>query len=165
MRAFTGISISFFPLYGEISKDMEMLFAKNGKIVKAENLHVTLQFHGEISMNRAEELWKNMKFPEYRFQITGDSISHFPEETKRARIIFIHILSKELSELAYVNHWEQSFHCTLCRLNKPENINELEMKYKGTVFFNLTVERICMFSSELTSSGPIYREIFCHQLI
>ncbi len=165
MRAFTGIPIPNFPLYAEISKDMERLTGKNGKIVGAENLHVTLQFHGEISMGEAEELWKNMKFPEFRFKVQGKGISHFPEGTEKARILFINIFSQELNEIAFMNRWEQSFHCTLCRLKKPEKINELEMKYKETVFFNFTVERIVMFSSELTGSGPIYREILSHQLI
>lgn len=142
--------------------------------VKAENLHITLKFLGEVEEKKSNELIKDfnqilkpMKIKELPFECA----SSFPNE-KRPRVLFLKF--KEDEEISnYQKNIEEIFskigfkkeerefkmHLTIARFKSPPEL----LKFKDFVdktskisFSPFVVEEIVLFESILRQGGPIY---------
>ncbi len=145
-----------------------------GKWVEPQNLHMTLQFLGEISQEQALSVLKNLqKIAESfsSFQVQYRMLGVFPDR-KRPRILWIGVtkgentLRKLASEVVQLNKKSgikvdsKSFHphVTICRIKEVDRkkLSTLMNRYRNFTFGEEKVDRVALISSSLTSIGPIY---------
>jgi len=141
--------------------------------VKADNLHLTLKFLGEISepvLNRVSQKIKSIseRFAPFRFSL--QELGCFPSP-KSPRVIWIGAAEgkKEVTSLQQIIEQELALiglkpearefspHLTLGRANArfdPQNI--LATRYESSSF---SVESLVLFKSTLTPGGPIYDKL------
>jgi 2'-5' RNA ligase len=144
--------------------------------VQPENLHLTLVFLGDIQMEEVPQLCQAMEravapLPPFDLEVRG--VGAFPS-AERPRTIWLGVkrgteemvelhasLEKELAELGYRSEGRRYRpHLTLGRVRQaPRNAGELvrlldeKRDYLADV---MSVADITLFSSELTSNGPVY---------
>ena len=174
MRAFVG----FFTtkgIYEHVEKMKEE--TKNfirGKWVEPQNLHMTLQFLGDIDRAQVLTVLKNLQrvaevFRPFRVQYK--SLGVFPDK-KRPRILWIGVsrgegaLKKLAGEVLQLNKRAGVYteskpfypHVTVCRIKDVDarKLNNLLNRRKNFIFGEETIDRIALISSSLTSIGPIY---------
>ncbi len=149
---------------------------KNIKLVRCENIHITLKFLGNIEVDFIPLLKKALKqsvkdFRAFSFQINSH-IDAFPNASK-ASIIFVGIKegSSEIGELFKKTELElakikicrekREFmpHATLARTRKRTDITEI----KENIYFNeLPIgkcDRITLFESKLEFTGAVYLKL------
>ena len=169
MRAFIGISVPEVAHYDRLCSDLKNRYGNNVKIVGNHNLHITLKFLGDIPLDRCEEIWHSLVLPDNSFHISGKGIGHFPVDNERARVIFIPVSSPGLDMIMenneLFNENVQHIHCTLARFRRPSNIGDMEKIYSSEKFFDFLPNKLSLFKSILLSTGPVYEEIFSHQLM
>jgi 2'-5' RNA ligase len=143
----------------------------NIKWVKENNMHLTLQFIGEIDDNRVEELknsLKNIKFEPLTINI-DNKLSFFPNKFN-PKVIKISILDKK-ENLKRINSMIRqklnslgidydkkpfSAHLTLGRI---KYLNSKFNSIKLPKFSALKIDKFHLFCSDLTSNGPIYTSL------
>jgi len=174
MRAFVGFFTTKM-IYEHVDRLREE--TKNfirGKWVEPQNLHMTLQFLGEIDQDKAVSVLKNLqKIAESftPFKIQYRSLGVFPDR-KRPRILWIGVskgesalkkLAREVVELnkrSGIRVESKPFHphVTVCRIKEAnrKKLGGLMNRYRSFVFGEDRVEKIALISSSLTSIGPIY---------
>lgn len=169
MRTFIGIQVPVISNYDDLSKTIKKQFGRDFKMVESNNMHITMKFLGEISLQNAKRIWDELNLPERAFNISGSGLKHFPLDAKKARVIFIPVLSPELERIAKNNalfsHEDSNLHCTVGRFRRPSDAGSVEDKYRSERFFDFSARKISMFKSTLLSTGPVYEEIFSHQLM
>ncbi|MGP6207421.1 RNA 2',3'-cyclic phosphodiesterase [Cuniculiplasma sp. SKW3] len=169
MRAFIGITVPFIRKYDELSDIIHGQFVKDFKMVESNNMHITMKFLGEISIQESRKLWDKLILPKESFNISGSGLKHFPTGAKKARVLFIPLLSWELERVVNENSIfsdeDKYLHCTLGRFKRPADTSSIEEKYRSEIFFDFRPQKICLFKSTLLSTGPVYEEIFSHQLM
>ena len=141
------------------------------KLVKKENLHITLKFIGSVpeeKVNSFPELLARVKAEPFSVILSG--FSHFKE-----KVLFISVKegSKQLEELArQINEFlgiEDSFHVhlTLAR-NKSmqeQEFRELVGKLNETGFEeSFEVKSVELMESDLKPTGPEYKIVYSHSL-
>jgi 2'-5' RNA ligase len=149
------------------------------KWVKAEYIHLTLKFLGNIEEKQVAEVKKiitevaqknkalKAKFTEFGF---------FPNE-KRPRVFFIATshedllksiaeeLESKLEDIGFLAEHRFKSHLTLARIKSLENIDCLKGKCKEVKLTEeFTINELILFKSILTRSGPIYEKIFTSPL-
>ena len=144
------------------------------KIVKEENLHITLKFLGYLSEEKIGEIKEKMKELKNfeAFKIKLNKIGSFGN-----RVIWIGIKegSKELKELseklnALLELSDEKFHAhiTIARNKKLnakqvkeliEKLNKEKSHYQRCASVS-TVETVDLMESKLSSAGPNYSTIF-----
>lgn len=164
MRSFIAVSI-------RPSSDMQIVFdsfsrLKNIRITRSENIHITLKFLGDITGERATELCRMIgSIRHEKFYIETGEIGAFPD-IRRPRVIIIgisgHGLNEIYSEIVKITGSDGDFlpHITVGRVKGPFTIPGIKIKPEKYL-----IEKVCLYKSELKSTGPEYTEICCSQLI
>lgn len=139
--------------------------------VKAENIHLTLFFLGEISEDKAFQISERLKkrllgFPSFHLEIKG--FGYFRGKSSRPRVFWLGVkedqrlltLYKEvLSELQKFSfNFQENFvpHITIGRVKSiPQKWRSLvsDIDYNPII---IPVDKIGIYSSKLTPDGPIY---------
>jgi len=152
----------------------EMATYVQGKWTLPQNLHITLQFIGNIERDILPELLKNTqelarKFKRFRIRYKGLGV--FPH-IRKPRILWVGIDfgAQNLKDLAQavvsanaklnIKADTKPFHphVTICRM-KRVNTRKLQFflrKYQNYVFGEEEITRIGVIKSQLTPEGPIY---------
>lgn len=137
-----------------------------GKTTEKENIHLTLKFLGDISESQAELIKEKLREIKIKkFDALLGNFGVFNESF--VRIIWAHLvgceeLQKEIDEkLAFLFSKEKRFmgHVTIARVKSCDGeklFKELRKIKFNEAFF---VEKFVLMSSELTSSGPVYKKI------
>ncbi len=142
---------------------------KNFKIIKPENLHVTILFLGDTDEETIPQINKTLqeisnKFESFNLEISG--FGQFPSNGY-PRIIYItgdkgkqelSLLAEEIRNkmkpLGYIDDKNFEYHVTVARMKfkSPEKaiLPPLDTKY------NFKTDKIILFKSELKPEGPIY---------
>jgi len=147
------------------------------KIVKRENIHLTLRFLGEIGEGRVSEitgLLQEVKFKPFDFSLKGVGV--FPNE-RYIRVIWIGLKKgeKELTEIASLieqrlralrfppDNKRFSPHLTIARLRSKRNNDNLIpylREWRDRDFGLQLIDTIHLKKSVLTPLGPIYSTLF-----
>lgn len=144
------------------------------KTVKKENLHVTLQFLGDIDGGMVESLKRAIDTAcgdIKQFGMTMTRISAFPH-TRNARVIWANIeegsgavkkifraLEQGLDGIKYEKE-DRAFipHITMARSKQGIDISEIA----GSTKFNISsgARQVVLYKSDLDPSGPVYTKVF-----
>lgn len=135
-------------------------------------IHLTLKFLGEVrdaEITRVCKIAESVAANHKGFWIDVSGVGSFGST---ARVLWVGIapndallnLQKDLDEQLYQAGWpgdKKQFagHLTLCRIKKPQagrKLCELIKDYDDLNIGSFGVDSICVYKSELTSSGPIY---------
>lgn len=173
MRTFVAVEISNEQVINQIS-NFQSKININAKSVEPHNLHFTLQFLGEISMEQVEnvsKLLKNIEFSNFTVKFRGVGV--FPK-INFPRVIWIGIdedggnklvdLAKKvenaLTPLGFRSDKPFKPHITVFRIkNKVEDIAKRLQMYELFEFGTQEITSFKFKQSVLTSSGPIYSDL------
>ncbi|MBE44687.1 MAG: RNA 2',3'-cyclic phosphodiesterase [Thaumarchaeota archaeon] len=176
MRTFVAIEVSNHEAVQNML-GFQKAFLETGisaKPVEANHLHFTLMFLGEINNAMLESI--KSKLSDIKFEpiyVTYMGVGVFPNP-KSVRVIWIGVdndsasklinLVKEvesrLNILGFKNDKPFKPHLTLFRIKyKIRNFDAI-MNFKDKKFGTDTLSTIKIKKSELTPSGPIYRDLF-----
>ena len=150
----------------------------HGKWTQPQNLHITLQFIGEVDRETLLELVKTTHEVArgFRpFKITYKGLGVFPH-LRKPRILWVGVehgagtlkrLAKSVEianrRISNIRPDTKPFHphVTVCRM-KRVNVSKLKgllRRYQNFVFGEEVVNRIALIKSTLTPEGPIYSPI------
>ncbi|RLF22002.1 MAG: RNA 2',3'-cyclic phosphodiesterase [Thermoprotei archaeon] len=177
IRSFISIDVEDPELIERIV-DVQRRIAATGaglKLVRPENIHLTIRFLGEIprkTIDMVIEIMKGVKFRPFKMRICN--LGTFPER-RRPRVIWLGVgegarevteiyesLEKELRRIGLPSDKEAFVpHITIARVkwSSPSLmgvINEL----RGVDIGEMMVDRIRLKKSTLTPRGPIYETLF-----
>ncbi len=145
-----------------------------GKWVEPQNLHITLQFIGEIEEDKRIDILYNLEeisnlFGPFNVAYTG--LGAFPN-TNKPRILWIGISkgTNQLKSLANkiikaniksnIHSDSKPFypHVSICRINEliSNKIYPALRRNKETFFMEEEINKIALVKSSLTSVGPVY---------
>ncbi len=150
---------------------------------KAANLHLTLQFLGDVEEAVVEQIkpaLRSVVAQHQPFEASVRGAGAFPDE-KRPRVVWIGCddEGKKLQALARAvqeamrsfgftpEHREFSAHLTLGRIRSPRPDAALTTamdSLKDKAFGTLRVDAIHLFESQLHPEGSIYRKLSSHAL-
>lgn len=181
MRIFFGIEIDKEIKNNLINfRDSLSINDRSVKWVKKENLHLTLQFIGEVDSNKANELINLTSEISFKqFEVEFACVGGFPH-LGNPRIIWIGV-NKGTDELKNLQKIIQKTslkisneidtkpyhpHITMARIKSRLSKNYFnDINEKKDKFFGLQkINNFSLFSSDLKSNGPIYKVLYCHQL-
>jgi len=179
MRLFIGIDIPA-EIKGKIDTlvyDLTKEIKSPVKWVEKENFHVNLKFLDEVAENNINEIKSIIKqeigiIDPQSLIINIKDILVFPH-INQPRVISLNVtftddltklattLNKNLEQLPYIKKEFKPFrpHLTLGRVKF--NLTEAEKGIIGNIKFNekFAAKEICLFESQLGSSGPVYKII------
>ncbi len=164
-------------------QEMAKKYLQGVRWVKPENIHLTLKFLGETEEKKVEVIKEAIDYActGFRlFSISYGGAGMFPNERK-ARVLWVGIkegeesicslagkIEAEMVSLGYKKE-KRSFHphLTIGRLRNPLPENSIK-KYlsEGTGFVtsSILIDRVVLFESNLTRSGPIYKALYKNEL-
>ncbi len=146
----------------------------DAKVVKPENLHMTLKFLGEIPEGKVDEIHKALadclaNFESFEASLKGVGV--FPD-TKRMRVIWVGFdknnekfiemndsMEGALERIGFQREGRFHPHLTLARMRSPKGKDKLLdflKKYEATQFGEARVDKVDLMKSTLTPKGPIY---------
>jgi 2'-5' RNA ligase len=143
--------------------------------VSSEKIHLTLKFLGNIEESRIESIVKSIEEPIHTtsaFHLSVRGMGAFPH-FKNPRVIWMGLVDGEKVLTSFQKQLETSLekigfqaedrpfqpHLTLGRAKSSRGRDELigrMEKYREEEFGDFQVERLILFKSDLTPSGPIY---------
>ncbi|HLD59764.1 MAG TPA: RNA 2',3'-cyclic phosphodiesterase [Candidatus Bilamarchaeaceae archaeon] len=136
------------------------------RLVKPENLHITLKFLGEVSEDQVEEIktkLSSISFSPFILPIEG--IGVFPNENY-VKVVWIGCKSDELEKLSdemekLLGKSDRQFtsHLTIARVTKKINMTYFLEKNKNLKVGDIQINSFELMKSELTPSGPIYTKL------
>ncbi len=180
MRLFIAIDVdeavknSLKPLLSSLRK------YRGVKAVEPENVHVTLQFLGEVPESKLDSIYNKLSkiTSEFSpFPVKLGSIGFFPNKS-RARVVWVGVESeklrnlansvrKEMKKLGFKEDKEFVAHATLARIKKINYIDMIRL-IEEVETFKISGEWIIrdfrLKHSKLTPKGPIYRDIHVYEL-
>jgi len=143
------------------------------KIVKPENLHITVRFLGHISddkVNKVKEALKKVKFEPFKVKLNNFGV--FPS-LKFIRVVWIDVLPKEqlielenkidkvLGDVGFKRTKNFETHITLARVkylaDKQGFIDGLKKITVDPIEFE--IKNFSLKKSTLTREGPVYEDI------
>jgi 2'-5' RNA ligase len=176
VRAFLAIELSenVRQKIVELGKEIVMTGA-DVKPVEFDNLHLTLKFLGDVSIESVDKIhqaMKNVKSMKYDLEARGTGV--FPN-VHMARVVWIGVgkggeesisifrqLEGQLSKMGFPAERDFTPHITIARVKSARNreglINAME-RNRDTVFGETRVEKFVLKKSVLTPSGPIYSKL------
>ncbi|QOJ78264.1 RNA 2',3'-cyclic phosphodiesterase [Infirmifilum lucidum] len=182
LRVFVAVKVDRPEVVAKIKVFQEELerAGLKAKFVEAENLHITLQFIGEIPQEKVQSI--KVKLREVRaspFVMELEGVGAFPS-LKNPRVVWIGVKrgAEELSQLAHkvsqailatgvrVEREEFIPHLTIARVKAPLN-GEARRIIEGnsaTLFGEQDVTRFYLVKSTLTPRGSIYTDLAVYQL-
>lgn len=175
-RGFIAIDIPFSHKINELSNQIKNS-GTNVKLVKPENIHITLKFLGDIDEELVEEIEKTIRqsikdISSFKIKLVGTGV--FPNQ-RYIKIIWIGIrdhgelgkiannIDEQLAKFGFEKEKRPfSPHLTIARVKSAKNkekLMEIVNKYHEAKFAEINVESIKLKKSELTPEGPIYTTI------
>ena len=177
MRIFIGIPLSdkLKEFIIRIQRELEDN-CKKGRFTKIENIHITLNFIGELSENKVQEIEKiiNKIVGELNeFYIVVKGIGVFENNNKRLyfakvqnneQLISLQMqLSNELSKIGlYPERRAYKPHLTLGR--NVELVSGYDTEYMEENYFQEELKEVTIFESVFLKNGVEYTEIFTQRL-
>jgi 2'-5' RNA ligase len=179
MRVFLAVEVNSKEVVERLLQAQRriVLCGTNVRLVESENLHFTVRFFGEMSEKEVEGTWnrlKDMKIAPIRVTYAG--LGTFPGYS-RISVIWVGVdhkgsellahIAKEIEERlrGLVAGDQKSFHphITIARVrsSRPgEKLVDLIRSSYDTVFGDDVLTSLKMKQSELTSTGPIYTDLY-----
>lgn len=185
MRLFFAVEVP-----SDIRKRIYQDFCQNAQFKKFPlrwtsmgNLHITLQFLGEVKEDRVSHLIKviesDLPMAKKTERIRFDRLGCFPNNvTPRIfwlgieKTFFLDSLQKSITQVLIKNHFpadQKAFfpHITLARINERDsirsNLSEICQSYIPH-YPEYEFNSITLFKSELTLYGPIYSDLMNFRL-
>jgi len=143
----------------------------SGKIVKPEQMHITLFFFNNLSDSQKDLVCNTLEqFHKYKsFQVTLSRYDFFYRDRKPS-VCFVKASSPELFKLREdmavklnslpFDRKPFKAHLTLSRIKKVENKDNLDRFLSESELKYFNVNEILFIKSELTNTGPIYTNIY-----
>ena len=171
MRAFIASPIS---IYGEIKYLLNQIsLLPSLRVPNTADLHLTYLFLGEVDEIEARNIANSMvKTTIRKVEFGFSGITAFPDPS-RPRVLVLLLENPDLvniyrsvSEiLPQYAAGQKKFipHITVGRFGKNAvmpDIKKLKIPEEKVL-----IDRICLYRSTLTASGPVYEELACNQLI
>ncbi|MDN5358515.1 MAG: 2,3-cyclic 3-phosphodiesterase [Candidatus Diapherotrites archaeon] len=147
---------------------------KGIKYVERENLHITLKFMGEVPETRIPDIvgtLESVKTGLFRVHLSG--VGAFPS-VERPRVVWVGVkegfnelvsVSKMIDDVLVAHGVPREMkpfhpHVTIGRVKRfsPEIVRKIR-EDASLDFGSFTFERFVLYSSTLTPSGPIYKEV------
>lgn len=164
MRVFISLKFSE-KISKEIQKIQSSLPSFKGKKTNIENLHLTLKFLDEISLDELNEIKSKLEkinFPTFKSQL--GEIGFFDNDGRGiiwVSIINCEFLQKEIDSVLstmFVNEQRFMGHITIARVKKISDKKIFLEKLKNIVFEKLsfTVDKFYIIESKLNKEGPEY---------
>ncbi len=179
MRTFVAVEVSS----NAIAKLQKEILSTTGlnptdvKPVEPHNFHFTLIFLGEIrdgdDIDKIKEVMqKELSFEPFTITYTG--IGAFPKPGY-ARVIWVGVdlegaqkltslanhVVLTMSQLGFKADKPFSAHMTLLRAKgRPISAGNISSQYHGRTFGSDRIDKVHLKKSELTSSGPIYSNVY-----
>jgi len=175
MRLFIAISLNS-QLQQELTELQEKFRVRKGiRWVKPQNIHLTLNFLGEVDEQRIpliKEVMQRATRGVFPFLLSFGGLGAFPN-LKAPRVIWLGLksekevvslqqrLEKELSRIGFSPE-KRKFqpHLTLGRVkfleNKKEFVKRMQESEQASLSSKLRVDKIELIESKLTPQGPIY---------
>lgn len=184
LRSFIAIEVPP-PVQEAIIRETEplrrMIGPQRVRWVAPENIHLTIQFLGDVSPANLERLAEALRSEvaiHPAFSLSGESVGAFPN-TKRARVLWVSVRpSPALQALAHsiqtVNkrmgyppeEGKFSPHLTIGRVRQQVNATDLDVirqaleSHPICAFGSFTVNSVSIFKSDLKPSGPVYTRLY-----
>ncbi|VVB65661.1 RNA 2',3'-cyclic phosphodiesterase [Candidatus Gugararchaeum adminiculabundum] len=171
MRAFIAVDLAPELRTKVVALQKELAKSDSGfKMVEKDNLHLTIQFLGDISEDKADEAIESLRgiaLPLFTLNFSGVGV--FPNE-KFVRVVWIACESAELSELAAQVNKKMSrlglkpdkpfvAHLTIARASRKVEAKAFLEKNSGFILGEQKVENFILKKSELTPNGPVYQDV------
>lgn len=172
-RGFIAIDIGSFPKLIELESEINKTGA-HLKLVKPDNVHITLKFLGETEkglIDEIEDIIKNAVegVDPFNIKLVGTGVFPNPNYIK---VVWIGIkqceligeiaqkIDESLSKLRFKRE-KRGFspHLTVARVKSAKNKDQLMKiieKNRDVEFADISVNSIKLMKSELTPKGPIY---------
>ncbi len=129
------------------------------KLVKPENIHITLKFLGDVDEKEIISKLEGIEIEQ--FESKTIEIGFFPKKNY-ARVIWLGLEDNEITDIVRkietrLNLTKEDFipHITIARSKIPLRNLEINFKPEKTIKIN----KITLYSSELTPKGPIYKKV------
>ena len=173
MRVFVAVEVIDDHILQKI-KSMQESFPFKAKPVRLDQIHFTLQFLGEISENKTEDVKKALGTVSFsKFDLTIIGSGAFPN-TRNPKVVWLGVdkdgkermsrLANDVNEIlgAIDLKNEKPFkpHLTVFRIkNRIGDITEELLKFKDTKFGTQVVSQIVLKKSDLSPNGPEYTNL------
>ena len=178
IRCFLAFDIENEEILRKISSIQQFLLQRNIqlKIVKPENIHITMKFLGNISYNLMNKISNELKAIDFNsFLVEFNGIGTFPN-IHHPRVVWIGIkkgstelvkifnqIESILQKLGFKQDFREfSPHITIARVKSAKNKEQLINFIKSKASINIGTMRIKYLKlkkSDLTPNGPIYTTI------
>jgi 2'-5' RNA ligase len=182
LRVFVAVKITNSQVLEEIKRvqeDLERAGIK-AKMVELENMHITLQFIGEIPHEKVLLIQRNLQEVKASpFTIEFEGLGAFPN-IRNPRVIWVGVKkgADELSALARavqqavalsrIRFESEEFtpHLTIARVKAPINseVRKILESNGSTHFGEQEVHQFHLIKSTLTPRGPIYTDLAVYPL-
>ncbi len=155
-------------------KSMQESFPFKAKPVRLDQIHFTLQFLGEISENKTEDVKKALGTVSFsKFDLTIIGSGAFPN-TRNPKVVWLGVdkdgkermsrlandVNETLSAIDLKNEKPFKPHLTVFRIkNRIGDITEELLKSKDTKFGTQLVSQIVLKKSDLSPNGPEYTNL------
>lgn len=172
-RGFIAVDLKISEEIKKLQKELKDT-GGNLKIVKPENMHLTLKFLGKTDVSKVrtiQDIIKDVVEDKQPYKIKLKSVGVFPN-INYIKVIWVGIddniqtknmaesIDKKLSKNGFKKEKREYHpHLTLARVKSAKNkdkIVDIIEKYQNHVFQESIAEFIELKKSELTSKGPIY---------
>ncbi len=178
MRTFIAINLPD-RIKDKISEMTKEFPEKGVKKVEKQNLHLTLKFLGDVDEKKLEEIKQILKTIDYsKFEISLKNIGFFPNkdfikvvwlgiEKGRNEVIGLQKqIDQKLEKCGFISEKNYEPHLTIARVKFLKDKKEFLDKLKKIKFEdNFSVSGSGLMESNLSSLGPVYKEILTIDLI
>jgi RNA 2',3'-cyclic 3'-phosphodiesterase len=169
MRTFIAVDVASSATIARLQSDImstQGWSTRDVKPVEAHNFHFTLIFLGEIRDSDADSIKAKLSEMQFEpFTITYVGVGAFPK-SDAARVIWVGVdpagdVASKMAGLGFQADKPFSPHLTIFRAKgRPVRMADIASKYRGATFGIDTVDRVHLKKSDLTSSGPVYSNIY-----
>ena len=171
MRCFLCIELDD-EIKNEIEKIKRDFNIQGIKLVKRENLHITVKFLGEINEETLNKIL-NLDLSVEELEVNILKMGVFPNE-EYIRVIWIGLddklipifkeIDEKLGKLGFKKEKSYIPHITIGRVKFISNNNKIKIinnikKYSNLNLGKMKIKHITLMKSTLTKSGPIYEVI------
>ena len=165
MRCFIAIPYEPDSVVKNLMRIVEEKYGKNVRMVRPENMHLTIEFFEDIQEDVAAQRWDKLNIPAFKDStFIIKRIGHFPEG-KKARVLTLAIdrnrimdRNQELYNDVRYRWNKRAFkpHITLCRFKSSVYVHDLVKEYEGIEFGKYPAKEILFIKSVLSEEGPQY---------
>jgi RNA 2',3'-cyclic 3'-phosphodiesterase len=146
------------------------------KLVERQNLHFTVKFLGEIPESMVEEVDRRIgALALRRMEVGVQGLGAFPD-LRRPRVVWAGVAPQDIASVSSAGQQvidalkgigesdDRGFHphITVARVRSPRNLESLASVIRecsAREFGRSTISALKLKSSDLTPTGPIYRDV------